>query len=54
MERIPDMWNAYGDHVIYLIGGALLREPELITACQALRAGIAGAATGAGKRRPTA
>ncbi|WP_018900948.1 RuBisCO large subunit C-terminal-like domain-containing protein [Rhizobium sp. 2MFCol3.1] len=43
-ERVPDMQRAYGEHVIYLIGGALLREIDLIAACETLRAGI-GAST---------
>jgi ribulose-bisphosphate carboxylase large chain len=38
--------------VIYLIGGALLREREMVAACQALRAGIAGAATASGSGTP--
>lgn len=51
-ERIPDMQRAYGDHVIYLIGGALLRESELVGACHALRAGIAAATTASGNFTP--
>ncbi|MDM9624050.1 RuBisCO large subunit C-terminal-like domain-containing protein [Rhizobium sp. S96] len=43
-ERIPDMQRAYGEHVIYLIGGALLRENDLVVACQTLRTAIAEAA----------
>ncbi|KWV56743.1 transcriptional regulator [Rhizobium altiplani] len=40
-ERIADMQQVYGNHVIYLIGGALLRESDLASACRALRARIA-------------
>ncbi|MDE1991154.1 MAG: transcriptional regulator [Rhizobiaceae bacterium] len=39
--RIPEMQSAYGDHVIYLVGGALLREDDLVAASQKLRAAIA-------------
>jgi hypothetical protein len=47
------MQRAYGDHVIYLMGGALLRESVLVSACQALRAGIAGATTASGNVTPS-
>ncbi len=47
-ERIPDMRRAYRDNVIYLIGGALLRENDLVAACHTLRARIAGESTASG------
>jgi ribulose-bisphosphate carboxylase large chain len=37
LERIPDMRATYGRDVIYLIGGALLRDKgDLVGACQRL------------------
>ncbi len=32
--RVPDMQAAYGDNTIYLVGGALLSEPDLPAACR--------------------
>ncbi|MGV8935841.1 MAG: RuBisCO large subunit C-terminal-like domain-containing protein [Allorhizobium sp.] len=40
-ERLAEMLDAYGDTVMYLIGGALLREQsDLVGACQRLIASI--------------
>lgn len=36
LARIPEMRDAYGKDVMYLIGGALLREPNLLDACRRL------------------
>lgn len=43
-ERVPEMQDAYGKDVIYLIGGALIRERETLVAacrrlCETVRAG---------------
>ncbi|URK85960.1 hypothetical protein LP421_01595 (plasmid) [Rhizobium sp. RCAM05350] len=36
-ERVPEMRDAYGETVMYLIGGALLRErSDLPAACRKL------------------
>ena len=36
-ERVPEMQAAYGRDVVYLIGGALIREREtLVEACKRL------------------
>lgn len=34
--RVPEMRAAYGKDVMYLIGGALLQEPNLVDACRRL------------------
>jgi len=34
--RVPEMREAYGKDVMYLIGGALLQEPNLVDACRRL------------------
>jgi len=34
--RIPEMRDAYGNDVMYLVGGALLSEPDLVSACRRL------------------
>lgn len=34
--RIPEMRAAYGNDVMYLVGGALLSEPDLVSACRRL------------------
>ena len=40
-ERLPEMRAAYGDTVMYLIGGALLREQsDLVGACRRLREAV--------------
>ncbi len=40
-ERLPEMRAAYGDTVMYLIGGALLREQsDLVGACSRLREAV--------------
>lgn len=36
LARVPEMQAAYGDDVIYLMGGALLRQPDLAEACREL------------------
>ncbi len=38
--RVPEMRDAYGDHVIYLVGGALLREQDVAEACRRLAAAV--------------
>jgi ribulose-bisphosphate carboxylase large chain len=41
-DRVPEMRSAYGNDVIYLVGGALLREgSELTAACRRLAAAVA-------------
>lgn len=43
LARVPEMRAAYGDDVIYLIGGALLREQaDLPAACRRLAAAVRG------------
>lgn len=42
-DRIPDMREAYGRDVMYLVGGALLQEPDLAGACRKLATAVAGA-----------
>jgi ribulose-bisphosphate carboxylase large chain len=32
--RIPEMRDTYGNDVMYLVGGALLSEPDLVSACK--------------------
>jgi ribulose-bisphosphate carboxylase large chain len=40
-DRVPEMRATYGNHVVYLVGGALLREgSELTAACQRLAAAV--------------
>lgn len=39
-SRVPEMRDAYGADVMYLIGGALLQEPNLIDACRRLVAAV--------------
>ena len=39
-NRVPEMREAYGDDVMYLIGGALLQEPNLVDACRRLVAAV--------------
>lgn len=34
--RVPEIREAYGKDVMYLIGGALLQEPNLVDACRRL------------------
>ena len=34
--RIPEMREAYGNDIMYLVGGALLSEPDLVSACKRL------------------
>ncbi len=38
--RVPEMREAYGNDVMYLIGGALLQEPNLVDACRRLLAAV--------------
>lgn len=38
--RIPEMRDAYGNDVMYLVGGALLSEPDLVGACKRLVAAV--------------
>ncbi|GMB82558.1 5-methylthioribulose-1-phosphate isomerase [Shinella zoogloeoides] len=38
--RLPEMRDAYGNDIMYLIGGALLAEPDLVSACQRLVASV--------------
>lgn len=38
--RLPEMRDAYGNDVMYLIGGALLSEPDLVGACKRLVAAV--------------
>jgi len=38
--RLPEMRDAYGKDVMYLIGGALLSEPDLVGACKRLVAAV--------------
>ncbi|RCW24003.1 ribulose-bisphosphate carboxylase large chain [Ciceribacter lividus] len=45
--RLPEMRAAYGNDVMYLIGGALLQEPDLVEACRR----FIEAARGAGSAR---
>ena len=40
LSRVPEMREAYGDDVMYLIGGALLQEPNLVDACRGLVAAV--------------
>lgn len=40
LSRVPEMREAYGDDVMYLIGGALLQEPNLVDACRRLVAAV--------------
>lgn len=39
-SRVPEMREAYGNDVMYLIGGALLQEPNLVDACRRLVAAV--------------
>jgi len=39
-ERVPEMREAYGNDVMYLIGGALLQQPNLVEACRRLVAAV--------------
>jgi ribulose-bisphosphate carboxylase large chain len=39
-SRVPEMKEAYGNDVMYLIGGALLQEPNLTDACRRLVAAV--------------
>lgn len=39
-SRVPEMRDAYGNDVMYLIGGALLQEPDLVAACRRLVAAV--------------
>ncbi|HEV7309953.1 RuBisCO large subunit C-terminal-like domain-containing protein [Ensifer sp.] len=41
-ERVPEMREAYGNDVMYLIGGALLQQPNLVDACRRLVAAVNG------------
>lgn len=41
-QRVPEMLSAYGDDVMYLMGGALLQEPDLTEACRRLVAAVRG------------
>lgn len=36
-ERVPEMREAYGHDVMYLVGGALLQEPNLVVRRPTLR-----------------
>lgn len=38
--RVPEMRDAYANDVMYLIGGALLSEPDLVDACKRLVAAV--------------
>jgi ribulose-bisphosphate carboxylase large chain len=40
LGRVPEMREAYGNDVMYLIGGALLQEPNLVDACHRLVAAV--------------
>ncbi|KRB51484.1 transcriptional regulator [Rhizobium sp. Root708] len=40
LNRVPEMREAYGNDVMYLVGGALLQEPNLVDACRRLVASI--------------
>ena len=42
--RVPEMRETYGNDVMYLVGGALLQEPDLVAACQRLVAAVEGEA----------
>jgi ribulose-bisphosphate carboxylase large chain len=39
-SRLPEMRDAYGNDVMYLMGGALLEEPNLVDACRRLVAAV--------------
>jgi ribulose-bisphosphate carboxylase large chain len=41
-DRVPDMREAYGKDVMYLVGGALLQMPDLTEACRRLVAAVEG------------
>lgn len=41
-ERVPEMREAYGDNVMYLMGGALLQQPDLTEACRRLVTAVRG------------
>lgn len=41
-ERIADMREAYGADVMYLVGGALLQQPDLADACRRLADAVNG------------
>ena len=41
-DRIPDMRDAYGPDVMYLVGGALLQQPDLVGACRRLADAVQG------------
>lgn len=38
--RVPEMRETYGNDIMYLVGGALLQEPNLVDACRRLIAAI--------------
>ncbi len=40
--RIPEMREAYGPDVMYLVGGALLQEDDLVSACRRLVEAVNG------------
>ena len=40
--RVPDMRDAYGPDVMYLVGGALLQMPDLVDACRKLADAVNG------------
>ncbi|MBD9375198.1 transcriptional regulator [Rhizobium sp. ARZ01] len=39
-DRVPEMREAYGNDIMYLIGGALLQESNLVDACRRLVAAV--------------